>query len=296
MVQDLSLHNFVSRIGHFPGMLRALNVLGKLRGRIGDGKASIGLWPGSRFEVDLHDRIQRHMWGGCYEPDVRRCLEALLVKGDVFLDVGAHIGYYAAIAGHQVGPRGKVFAFEPDPVLYKRLVRNTADLSWVQAFQSALWVQSGTLLLERSSFQGESGWNTLTSVRNLGKGEHVRVQALSLDDWSAARGIDRLQAIKIDAEGSDLAILKGARTTVARFRPWLFVEDNPVLLEQARTSSVELRRYLLGEDYSLFSPWRSRLRRLDGEKLSPAGEFLCLPNARIGPLLATLSKAGLRVC
>ncbi len=205
-----SVHSLLSALPPFPGKLRLADILGGMRSTLGGARGSVRLSPGVQFEVDLHDRVQRQMWAGCYEPHVRKCLESLLAEGDIFVDVGAHIGYVTMIAAQRVGSQGRVFSFEPDPFLHKRLARNVAHQPWVQTFCCAVWKQSCALTFERSSSEGESGWGTLTSVRDLKKGEHIDVHAISLDDWAVRSAVDRIQAIKIDAEGSEVSILEGA--------------------------------------------------------------------------------------
>ncbi len=193
-----------------PGQGRIADAVGKLAGWVGGGRAIASPWPGVRFEVDMNDRIQRQMWAGVYEQHVRQCFDVLLQPGDGYVDVGAHIGYHAVAAAHRVGAGGRVTAFEADPAIYNRLTRNLAQFPWAQAVHAAVWHSSGMLTLERSSNNDESGWGTLTSVRDLGKGEHVDVRATSIDDWFRDAGISRWNAMKLDAEGSEPAVLRGA--------------------------------------------------------------------------------------
>lgn len=283
-----------SALPPFPGKLRLVDSLGKLTGRLGNGHASFSPWPGARFEVDLRDRIQRQMWGGCYEPHVHRCLEALLRSGDVFLDIGAHIGYHAAYAACRVGAGGQVHAFEPNPALHALLTQNLAQFSWAQAHLCAVWETSGTLGFEGSSFAGESGWGTLTAVRDLGKGEHTTVQAVRLDDWTRKQDLSAIHAIKIDAEGAELAILRGARELLARCRPILLVEINDVLLRYADGSAAEVKKCLAESDYDLFSlSWP----RVSQWSLAVNGEFsdaLCVPRERAQATLAAMHHVGFR--
>jgi FkbM family methyltransferase len=252
--------------------------------------------PGTQFEVDLHDRVQRQMWAGCYEPHVRKCLESLLADGDIFMDVGAHIGYFTAIAAQHVGPSGKVFAFEPDPVLHESLARNVAQLPWVQTFHCAVWKESGALVFERSCCEAESGWGTLTSVRDLGRGEHVPVKALCLDDWAEGRPIDRVHAIKIDTEGSEVNVLTGARRTIEKYRPMLIVEVNEVVLRQAGASGMKLATHPALENYGLFGLEWPRLHRLGHGQAPDAGEMLCIPHESTQARLDVLRKAGFKLC
>ena len=289
-----SLSNLLCGIPPFPGKLRLVDAIGKFTSHIGDGRVTFSPCPGARLEVNLHDRIERQMWGGCYEAHVRNCLEALLRPGDVFLDIGAHIGYHAAVGACLVGAAGLVFAFEPDPILYERLVRNVGQFSFVRAVRCAVWESSGKFTFEQSSSAGESGWGTLTVVRDFRKGQHVTVDAVALDDWCDKYLSVGVRAIKIDAEGSEVGILKGARNLLRRLRPAIVLEMNEILLRQGGTSSAELRDHLLRLDYDLFGlrwPWLERLA--EGQSRSTS-EVLCLPSEQVAATLEILSRAGFR--
>src|ERR1700687_1321168 len=104
-----------------PGQGRLADAIGKWAGWIGGGHGVASPWPGVQFEADLNDRIQRQMWAGVYEQHVRECFDVLLKPGDVYLDVGAQVGFHAVFAAHRVGPEGHVFAFEADPQICRRL-------------------------------------------------------------------------------------------------------------------------------------------------------------------------------
>ena len=293
-----NLHSLLSALPPFPGKLPLADMLGRMRSTLGGAQASFRLSPETQFEVDLHDRVQRQMWAGCYEPHVRRCLESLLADGDVFLDVGAHIGYVTALAAQRVGSRGRVFSFEPDPFLHERLVRNVARQPWVQTFHCAIWKETGVLTFERASSKGESGWGTLTSVRDLKKGAHIDVCATSLDDWAVRYLVDRIQAIKIDAEGSEVSILEGANQTIARTRPIIIMELNDTLLRQAGASASVLVNHPALANYTIYGLTWMQLKPLTvRETVSEfPPEALCVPNSKIENTLARLQKVGFRLC
>src|ERR1700682_4584411 len=234
-----------------PGQGRMADAVGKLAGWIGGGRAIASPWPGARFEADLNDRIQRQMWAGVYEPHVHECFNVVLEPGAVYFDVGAHIGFHAAFAAHRVGQDGHVFAFEADPHVYQCLARNLSQFHWAQAVNTAVWDHTGSLTFERSSTKNESGWGTVSAVRDFGKGEHVVVPSVALDDWCRDLHLARWDAMKLDAEGSELAVLRGAEDSIGQFRPSIILEINGILLEQAGSSSMKVVEFLQARDYRL---------------------------------------------
>jgi len=93
---------------------------------------------------------------------------------------------------------------------------------------------------------------TLTTVRDLKRGEHISVSTVSLGDRTAENCVCKIAVIKIDAEGSEVAILQGAQDLLDRAKPAAIAEANSVLLREGRTSSQELVQTLHTRGYELF--------------------------------------------
>ena len=137
---------------------------------------------------------------------------ALLRPGDVFVDVGAHIGFFSLIASSLVGHTGKVYAFEANPSLRSfRSTRLNAP-GWLSLAGPCGGKVARCFSSPRE--QGESGWGKLTTVPN--EGNVISMQAISLDEWHMAEGFPPVRIVKIDAEGSELFIPQGARQLIAR--------------------------------------------------------------------------------
>lgn len=279
----------------FRGQTRLADAAGKLAAWANSGIGKSSPSAGMQLETDLRDRIQRQMWAGVYEPHVRECFEALIRPGDTYFDVGGHIGYHASLAALRTGPTGRVFAFEADPAMHAKLAANLRQFPWATAVHSAVWEQSGTLEFERTSDGNESGWGTLTAVRDLRQGEHLRVPAATLDDFCAKASIDRLDAMKIDAEGSELAILRGARATLGRFRPVVVMEINQILLQQGGTTPGEIVDFLGEQNYRVYALGWKRIERWDARKNAAFGEALCIPDSKADTTIALLKRRGFGV-
>lgn len=281
----------LTSIPSFPGRLRLINLAAaaaRLRGR----ERSVELWSSAPFHVNLVDRIQREMWLGCYEPHVTRAIGGLLRPGSVFLDVGANVGYHAYFAAGLVGPSGSVHAFEPDPDLYDRLARNLSSFSWARPEHLAIWHEAATLNFERAFLPEESGWGALTAIRDFNKGQRIPVNATSLDEWNASAKLSSLDLIKLDAEGAELHVLEGARTTLQRFRPTILLEVNAPLLLQGGSSPEKLIAELDRLNYSTFV--------LDTNRISPYApipayhsvDCFCCDRDRTVSLFQELNRAG----
>lgn len=98
----------------FPGKYRAALRLGDAVSRACP-EAECRTSTGSRFSVQLADRIQRLMWAGCYETELVALLEKMLGRGMVFVDVGANVSYFSALAAPWWDRRGRSTHSSPIP-------------------------------------------------------------------------------------------------------------------------------------------------------------------------------------
>lgn len=156
------------------------------------------------------------------------------------VEAGANIGAHTLILAQQVGPRGRVYAFEPQRVLFQTLCANMSlnSLTHVDCRQAALGAVAGTTYVPPLDYNAENNFGGLSLTYQ--QGEPVPVVPLdSLD-------LPRCDFFKIDVEGMELEVLRGAEQTIQRCRPLLYVEnDRP---EQ----SAELIRYLQELGYELY--------------------------------------------
>lgn len=153
----------------------------------------------------------------------------LIPRGGIGLDVGMHKGAYSWWMSRRVGPEGRVFGFEPQLRVVEPTARAFAGLRMlnVRAIHAAVSDHSGqsTIAVRRSSTHGASldGLNETANSTNADI-DHVPVPLLSLDDFVTAEKLPRVDLIKIDVEGHEMAVLRGARTLLQRFGPSLIVE------------------------------------------------------------------------
>lgn len=153
-----------------------------------------------------------------YEPKTTDYLRRCLRPGCVFADVGANHGYFTILAAGLVGERGLVFAFEPNPPVYERLdehVRLNGFDHRVVLVEQAVWDSSGEETFFVSQWSENNGISTLTpGATNLADGglspnRTIRVRTETFDHWLAKNGIERVDLVKIDAEGAEAHVVRG---------------------------------------------------------------------------------------
>ena len=135
-------------------------------------------------------------------------------EGDIVVDVGAHIGKYTIVASKIVGSKGKVIAIEAHPINYDTLKQNIVinKLSNVIALNYAVHSMKTTVkLYEPGQEAGFTIYNTIMTDRTLlNNQKYVEVKADTLDSLLLENGIKEVNWIKIDVEGAEYEVLKGA--------------------------------------------------------------------------------------
>jgi len=188
-----------------------------------------------------------------YEPEMG-CLRKILSPGKVFVDVGANIGIYSVAASTLVRETGRVLAFEPSvqsfPVLKKNIALNR--LRNVRAFPVALAQNTGKAWLHR-------GPNP--SLNSLGRdpswkqdGEEVVTE--TLDKALHQEGIHRVDVIKMDVQGAEELVIRGAYKTITSEHPLIIFEvwpDGALLLGLSPTGAWTL---LESSGYEFFAVGR----------------------------------------
>jgi FkbM family methyltransferase len=184
--------------------------------------------------LDTDESQQRQIyWTGIYD---RRSIETLaeaLPDGGVLMDIGAGVGsicLFVAKACTKLGKSVKVYAFEPMGLNHDRLLRNVglnALAEDVSCHRLALGAEKGTLDLCYGGGAGSAGVvRTGPGIPSLAGERQETVPVDTLDDWVAAAALARLDVIKVDIEGAEPLMFRGAMTTIERFRPVILAEFN----------------------------------------------------------------------
>jgi FkbM family methyltransferase len=193
------------------------------------------------------------------EPELA-ALGRFLGPAGVFVDAGANIGLYSLMAAQIIGPSGRVLAVEPGEESLARLDANLAlnSLPQVTVIRAALGAEPGTARL----FHVELGHDpqAYSLLPEGGATESETVPVTTLDLLAQEQGLTRLDALKLDVEGSEPMILAGGRATLARFRPIVIFEVN---------TPIALARGDAGASFEMLTGMGYRIHRLDGAALVP---------------------------
>jgi FkbM family methyltransferase len=149
-----------------------------------------------------------------YEPAKMRAVRRLLKPGGVFLDVGANKGDFTILAASIVGAAGRVVSFEPAPDNFVWLEASISlnGCGNVELHRLALSDEDG---ITRLYLGRRSGTHSLLPLAENDMGA-LEVQAKTLDGFLSDAAIDRVDLIKLDVEGFEMHVLRGARATLER--------------------------------------------------------------------------------
>ncbi|MBV9108088.1 MAG: FkbM family methyltransferase [Gemmatimonadetes bacterium] len=175
-----------------------------------------------------------------WNPAEYEAFRAAATPGAVALDVGANVGAYTLLLAQWVRPGGRVYAFEPAPEAFGGLsehLRLNGLADTVVPVRAAVAATSGTATL---ATDGLSGANRLADAPG---GETV--QTVTLDEFCAREGIIP-SFLKIDVEGAELDVLRGARETIAKAGAALalFVEMHPTIWREMGIAAEDVQAEL----------------------------------------------------
>lgn len=205
---------------------------------------------GSSIKLDLSDYIQRSIYLNTFEPHESALVQGYLKRGMTFVDVGANVGYFTLMASALVGVEGMVLAFEPSPYAFGRLLHTIEGnhLPQVRAIQSGLSDASGELQLYLPKISGN---HTPTMIANDG-GTPINVPTHRLDEYLTACGIDHVDLMKIDVEGFEPNVIRGATSYIQNGRIHaILCELNKFWLEKNNSSPVQLYEEITSFGYEL---------------------------------------------
>lgn len=171
-----------------------------------------------------------------WEPYETEIFEKILKKNMNVLDLGANIGWYSFIASRKVGPKGKIFAVEPDPFTYKKLLYHIKlnNFKNIIPIQKAAYDKEGTKKFYSYHFtvrDGKSGFY----IRDFPyKPKITKVQTIRVDKLLENYDI-KMDVIKMDVEGAEFKTLKGMKKTLKE-ASFLFTEVNAETFKKSRVT------------------------------------------------------------
>jgi FkbM family methyltransferase len=279
-------------IGKPPGWERVVRALAPPMRFANGGVQACHQPDGYMFPVDRGTLLgwSVHFFG-TYEPEVQTEIRRHVKAGAIAIDVGANVGWHTLLMAARTGSTGRVYAFEPNDSTRQRLVsaveandlghvtvdgRAVADLEGTSGFQAPLaghvWDGTGRLIAgpakdRREERQTQEGQERQT----------MAIECTTLDAFVADRHIERLAFVKIDVEGWELSVLRGAHHVLRALRPVVVFEYDPAYVSRSGAAPEDLMQWWSDADYELFALDPRRPRALVARLGERGGNFRALP-------------------
>lgn len=206
---------------------------------------------GLKFHVlNTHDSIGRDLFfDGIYEPRTIKAIEDNLSQGDVFIDAGANIGTISLPVANRNPVQ--VFAFEPAPNIFNVLKANKQlnCLENVQTIPQGLSDREGTTDFYESA--RAHGWSGMVKIDGFQK---HRITTTTLDAFATAHRIGRIAVLKVDVQGWEYFVFKGAEKLLSEKRIGTIIFEFEWWAEQnAGLEAGTTQQFLLDKGYKLYT-------------------------------------------
>lgn len=213
---------------------------------------------GITYDLDLSQGIDFAIYlANVYERQTRAALRRLVSPGSLVLDIGANIGAHTLPLARQVGPEGRVLAFEPTDFAFRKLSRNlelNPDLaSRVTAHHCFLTAtdadQVPAAIYSSWPLEHQAGLH----AKHLGREMRTEAaKARSVDSVLAQLGGRPVQLVKLDVDGFECDVLRGARNMLSTMRPVFVMEIAPYVLVERGASLDEMLSFFVPNGYKFY--------------------------------------------
>lgn len=205
---------------------------------------------GVTYDLDLAQGIDFAIYlGNIFERGTRKALSELIAPCATVLDIGANVGAHTLHLAQCVGPEGRVLAFEPTEFAYRKLTRNLelnpSLRSRVMPYHCFLAAKDEasipSAIYSSWPLEGPTSPAEDFHAKHLGHAmPTTTARARSIDSILTELGNPRIQLVKLDVDGFETQILRGAKALMQESRPIFVMELAPYVLEERGTSLAEL--------------------------------------------------------
>lgn len=209
---------------------------------------------------------------GFFEAEETDFLKNIVGADWNIIDVGANFGWYTVHFALWTNHNGSVHSFEPVPTAYKSLSRHVLMNS-----------HTSKVFLNRCAVGAENGFKTIYSP--IGRstafssehqsGTPFNVESIQLDKYVKSKRLKRVDFIKIDVEGGELNVLRGAKETIQKYHPRILLEVESRHAGLFGYSPLDIQIFFRQHGYIMYFLNSGKLCRVDNILNAPAYNFYC---------------------
>jgi FkbM family methyltransferase len=231
---------------------------------------------GINWDLDLNEAVDLCLFAtGEYEPDLIQLYRPLIEgKDKIIVDIGANVGAHTLIMANMMAENSKVYAIEPTDFAFDKLDRNLAVnpklKNRVEKRKVLLTDPAHVVAISNIS----SSWDISKKIddpnRNVFDGGFAKSCAdaapMTFDEFVEQEGITRIDLVKLDVDGNEIDIMRGADKVFKDLRPILLVELSPIHFDQMDFNFEDLVNELININYDFYNALGDKID-LDTEKL-----------------------------
>jgi FkbM family methyltransferase len=231
---------------------------------------------GIDFELDFENFVNNNSLKeqvfDTYEPEVLHCIKLILKRGDIFVDVGANIGYFTAWGAALVGKEGQVHSFEPSPLIFNYLQQLSLRNPDYKIIVNPYAVGDKTGIFEMDYTDPLSGNNTFVpqflEEHHIKKTGSIKVSMIRLDEYIKSHNLNNIALIKIDVEGYEFPVLIGMEGYFksSSNRPIIICEIHPDAYPLQGYTLSQFMEYMKKYGYEAYDIY-NQSRKIDITKL-----------------------------
>lgn len=214
--------------------------------------------PGLTVAISPREQIAESIYMGDFEPEVMAYFLRTIKPGMVIFDVGANIGYFTTVLANLAGKDGAVHAFEPSLREFKSVSKTIKKNGQnnVVLNQTALSEKTGRVTMNIAKTENMAALNTMGNITHPaaheGDFQKIEVPLDTIDNYVVNKDLKRLDLIKIDVEGAELMVLKGAEKTLKKYGPQIICEFSDLTTKGFGYQAKEIFEWLVQKGYRAY--------------------------------------------
>ena len=279
----MQLHYLVHRLNHtfpLPRGRRTLSSFAQKYINMPHHIDNARIHHGLVMDLDMHDPLDVSVYFNVMDMEVLAAIRQFVKSGDTVLDIGANIGYFSLLMAHEVGNRGAVHAFEPNPTVCDRLkahalMNGYKDVIRVHNLAIGETSSSSDLYL----YAGTHGHSSLEPRADRAHSS-IETKVETLDELYSRGDISLPSFVKIDTEGAELLGLRGGEQLIQQSRPVIVCEISPAQKSMYGYTAEDIWAWAAAHNYSFgfLQPYK-RVRSVEIDDVSslPEGNILLKP-------------------
>ncbi len=209
----------------------------------------------------------------------------IITNNDIILDIGANIGIYSLLSASQIKNNISIYSFEPSDEIYNELIKNIElnGFQNIKCFNTAIGDYEGRIKLKMCK---DHAYNTIEEISMRPIIEVVEKSITTISNFCNQNNIDHIDILKIDVEGAEYRVIKGAELyLIQRRAPIILCEYNRIVHNNNMEILTNLENSLIEYGYVIYYLNKKRLKRFNAGNNKNINDIICLNKSHLERIL-----------